>query len=81
MSVPFILELVDEIFPQITTNMTNGQIMSLAMTVYTMNAEGIEQYRLPADGTFTPMYIRGMAVLVPDLSACRKYLQEILYSD
>jgi len=80
-SVPFILELVDEIFPQITTNMTNGQIMSLAMTVYTMNAEGIEQYRLPADGTFTPMYIRGMAVLVPDLSACRKYLQEILYSD
>lgn len=80
-SVSFILDLIDEIFPQIRTNMSNGQIMSLAMTVYAMNADGIEQYRIPADGAFTPMYVRGMAVLVPDLDACRRYLQEILYSE
>ncbi len=80
-TVPMILDLVDEIFPLIRTNMTNGQIMSLAMTVFTMNASGVQSYRIPANGTFTPMFVRGMAVLVPDLAACRSYLREILYGN
>ncbi len=78
-TVPKIMELVDEILPLITTNMTNGEIMSHAMSLYSMNISAIDQYRIPLDGTFTPMYIRGMAVLVPDLEKNRQYLWEIIY--
>ncbi|MBE6714187.1 MAG: LytR family transcriptional regulator [Ruminococcaceae bacterium] len=78
-TLPKALKLVDEIFPLITTNLTNGEILELVGILYTMNASGVEQYRIPADGTFTPMYIREMAVLVPDLGACRRYLWEIIY--
>ncbi len=78
-TVPKIMELVDEILPLITTNMTNGEIMSHAMSLYSMNISSIDQYRIPVDGTYTPMYIRGMAVLVPDLEKNREYLWEIIY--
>jgi len=73
------LDLVDEIFPLVTTDMSNGEIISLAVDLYSMDIEGVEQYRIPADGTFTPMYVREMAVLVPDLAACRAYLWDIIY--
>lgn len=78
-TVPKIMELVDEILPLITTNMTNGEIMSHAMSLYSMNIGSIDQYRIPVDGSYTPMYIRGMAVLVPDLEKNREYLWEIIY--
>lgn len=80
-TVPKIMELVDEILPLITTNMTNGEIMGHAMTIYSMKPDTVEQYRLPVDGTFTPMYINGMAVLVPDLEKNRQYLWEIIYGE
>ncbi len=78
-TVPMILELVDSILPLITTNMSNGEIMSLAMTLYSLNIDGIQQYRLPVDGSYYSAYIRGMAVLVPDLEKNREYLKEIIY--
>lgn len=78
-TVPKIMELVDEILPLITTNMTNGEIMSHAMSLYSMDIGAVDQYRIPVDGTYTPMYIRGMAVLVPDLEKNREFLWEIIY--
>lgn len=80
-TVPTVLQLVDEIFPLITTNMTNGEIMSHAMALYSMRAAQIEQYRLPLDGAYYPAYVNGMAVLVPDLEKNREYLFEIIYGE
>lgn len=78
-SLPKILELVDEILPLITTDMTNGQIINLSTGLYSLNISTIEQHRIPYDGAYTPMYINGMAVLVPDLQKNRDYLHEIIY--
>ncbi len=78
-TVSKIVELVDAIFPLVTTNLTNGDIMGYAMELYGMNVSGVEQHRLPADGTFYSAYINGMAVLVPDLEKTREYLNEIIY--
>ena len=78
-SVPVILDLVDTILPLVTTNMTNGEIMSYAMDLYAMNIEGIEQHRLPLEGSYYSAYINSMAVLVPDLEKNREYLWEIIY--
>lgn len=80
-TLPKILELVDEILPLITTDMTNGQIINLATSLYSLNIATIEQHRVPYDGAYTPMYINGMAVLVPDIQKNRDYLREIIYGD
>ena len=78
-TLPKILDLVDEILPLITTDMTNGQIINLSTTLYSLNISTIEQFRIPYDGAYTPMYINGMAVLVPDIQKNRDYLHEIIY--
>jgi len=72
-------ELIDEIFPLITTNMDHGQIVTFAMDLYSLNIGGVDQFRVPVDGSFSPAYVNGMAVLVPDLDANRAYLWEIIY--
>ncbi len=80
-TIPMILDFIDELFPLITTDMTNGQIVTMAMDLYGLNIEKVEQYRLPVDGTFSEAYVNGMAVLIPDLEKNRKYLWEIIYGE
>ena len=40
-----------------------------------------ESYRLPVDDTYSSEYVRGMAVLVPDLAENSRYLHEYLYGN
>ena len=80
-SVPMIMELCNSIFPLVTTDMTNSEIINTAMSLYSMNIESLEQHRLPEDGTYTPAYINGMAVLVPDLDKSRAILREIIFGE
>ena len=80
-SVPMIMELCNSIFPLVTTDMTNSEIINTAMSLYSMNIESMEQHRLPEDGTYTPAYINGMAVLVPDLDKNRAILREIIFGE
>ena len=80
-TVTKVMELVDAIFPLVTTNMSNGEIMSYAMELYSLNISSIEQYRIPVDGAYYSAYINGMAVLVPDLEKNREYLNEIIYGE
>lgn len=73
-------DLVDEIFPLLTTDMTNTEIINYLYIIYGLKASSIESYRVPADGTYSSQYIRKMAVLVPDLSANREYLLKNIYN-
>ena len=76
-----IMELCNSIFPLVTTDMTNSEIINTAMSLYSMNIDSLEQHRLPEDGTYTPAYINGMAVLVPDLDKSRAILREIIFGE
>ena len=70
-----LLSLVDTLIPMVTTDMTNSQIVSLAMKVIPgFSSLELNSYRVPADDTYYGASIRGMSVLVPDLEANRKYL-------
>lgn len=73
-------DLTNTIFPLLTTDMTNGEIIKMIKTVYDIHASSIESYRVPEDGTYSNQYIRKMAVLVPDLSANREYLLKNIYN-
>ena len=75
-----IITMVDRLFPLMTTNLTNNQILGYAVKVL---AEGLtlnqETYRIPADGSFTTGIINDMWVMVPDFAANSNYLKHIMY--
>ena len=76
-SVSDLLKLVDVVLPYLSTDMSNAQIMRIAMKYAPSLASlKISTHSIPADGTYKNASIRGMAVLVPDLYAIKELLFE-----
>ncbi len=73
--------LCNKILPNLTTDMGDIELLGYAKTLVSNNITEMNSYRLPVDGTYTDETIRGMAVLVPDLSENSAYLQEYIYGD
>ncbi len=74
-----IFKLINELFPCLTTDMSNADIISYATTALKMDLTEIQTYRIPADGAYSNQTIRGMMVLVPDLEECESDLRKIIY--
>lgn len=73
------LKLVDEIFPLLTTDMTNKEIISYVATLLPLLSKAeINTMHIPGEDDYYSASIRGMAVIVPDYDACRKLLSEAL---
>lgn len=75
------MKLVESMLPYVQTSLTNTQIISLVNDIYSLKASGIEQYRLPVDGTFKSQSIRGMAVLVPNIEENKNKLRSFIYNN
>ena len=77
LSVAQMHNLLEGVLQLITTDMSNGQIMELAVTGFPM-LSGLQmktQY-IPAEGTYQFASIRGMSVIVADMEANRQTLIE-----
>lgn len=75
-----LLTIYDKVSGDLTTDMTNDEILSIALTAYGLGADSIDEYRIPADGTYSGQRVHGMAVLVPnDWNSTRADLQEFIY--
>ena len=74
-SLKEMLSLLDQALPYLTTDLTNPQIYSIASKLFPLfnNAE-INTYHIPPDGTYSNLYLRGMAILYPDLKMIRDIL-------
>ena len=72
-------DLLDAALPCLRTDMSNMEILSYIYTVLSHKMTIGETYRLPVEGTYTAEKIWGMDVLVPDLEANSRYLQEYIY--
>ena len=74
-----VLSLVKQVLPMISTDMSNGRILTLALELFPLlsDAEIVSQ-RIPADGTYSGQMIDGMSVLVADMEANRKILSDSL---
>lgn len=73
------LKLVDEIFPLLTTDMTNKEIISNVTTLLPILSKAeINTMHIPGEDDYYSASIRGMAVIVPDYDACRELLSEAL---
>ena len=70
---------VDKLLPYLSTDLSKTEILSYIYTVLKDGYNGIESYRIPGDGTYQSVYIRGMSVLLPDLDANRALLKEYIY--
>ena len=71
-----IMTLIENAMPYLTTDMKNTEIYSLAAKLLPLaGAADIQTYHVPPDGTYSDVYIRGMAVLYPDLAAIRSILR------
>ena len=80
-SVPDIMALANKVFPCITTDLSNDQLINLGITGLTSNLSTIEQHRIPLDGKYKDAKVRKMQVLIPDLEANRQELHKIIYGE
>ena len=72
-------QLINKILPMMTTDMTNADITGYMVKLLPILPElEISTQYIPASGAYKSCYVRGMAVLVPDLAANRAILQETL---
>lgn len=71
-------ELIASTLPYVETNIPVTEMISLGASTFKFKND-IEQYRLPVDGAFYEQYIRGMAVLVPDIEENTRMLHEFIY--
>lgn len=79
LSLSQINSLLDTLLPLITTDMSNNEITGYVLELFPMLAGcSLVNQHIPADGTYRNAYVRGMAVLIPDLEANRKLLKESL---
>ena len=76
-----LLDLVNEVLPHVSTDMSSTQMLGYAASaiqVYLSGAE-IATGRIPAESMYSDAEIRGMQVLVPNLEKCQSYLSELIY--
>ena len=79
-SLSTLLTLLSDILPMITTDMTQTQIVGLATDLFPLLADlTVVSQQIPADGTYSGKSIRGMSVLVADMDAARRLLEETLH--
>ena len=72
-----LLALVDSCLGYVTTDMTNSQIIDVAMVALPLLPKlELQSYRIPTDDAYYLTMIRGMSVLVPDLKLNQQYLKE-----
>lgn len=76
-----IYDMAYAVMPSLTTDMTNGDIMSYVSYFITSRPTMGGNYRLPVNGSFSDQIIRGMMVLVPDLKKNAQMIQTYLYGD
>lgn len=73
------LSLLEQILPMITTDMTDREVLGYAVSLFPLLAGGeIVSQHIPAAGTYSSRNIDGMAVLVADLEANRRLLEETI---
>ncbi len=73
--------LIDKIAPQITTDVSNGEIASLLLNASEILGYQVCQVQMPHYPYFTEEVINRMAVLVPDYDKNSTLLLDMIYGD
>lgn len=74
-----LMEMVDDFTAFIDTNMTNEELKEIAMVGLVIETEDVEQFRVPADGTFSSGTFDGTWMIRPDLAENAELLKAFIY--
>ncbi len=81
LSLPELNDLMNTVLPCITTNLTQGKVLSLLLHSKEYLGYQVISARIPADGSWNSINIRGMAVLKIDFSENMDYWYELVYGE
>ena len=73
------LDLIDRVTPYVKTDMSNGEIVSAATGVVSSGMNIGKTVAVPTGNMYNAMYVKGRAVLVPDMAAVSKAVHQYLY--
>lgn len=73
-----VLDLADDLINLVSTNMTDEQLLELGKFALTVDTSTIDEFRLPADGTFQDGTFNGVWKIKPNLEKNRRLLQEFI---
>ena len=73
-----VLNLATNIRPYIETDADLVDLVAILKVVMFGGNTELQSYRIPAEGTYTAEEVKGMAVLVTDQEANKKYIHDIL---
>ncbi len=74
-------KLLNIILPQVTTNLTEGEVFSLILNLAAYKDYAIEQWSIPVKDSYSFLRIRGMDVIGMDFDENRKELNKRIYSE
>lgn len=80
MGISELSDLLDELLPNVTTNIQHDELFSLVLSSPSYFGYERIQCRVPADGTWWNLTIRGMAVLGIDFDRNIRYLGQNIYN-
>ena len=72
-------QLIEQLFPNLTTNLTQNEVFVLSMDAGKLLSYEILQTVIPAEGTYSNASIRGMSVLEVDFEANKAIIQKEIY--
>ena len=79
LSLSEVVDIIVEVFPMITTDMSNGAIYNFAVKVLPVLSElQVTTQHIPADGTYLYGQIPGMAAIAADMKANRQILKDTI---
>lgn len=82
LSVAQLNDLLSQVLPTLTTNLTNAEILGYAAEIFPLlSGCTLNTLRIPAEGTYKYGSVDRMSVLLVDLEANRRILQETLGTD
>lgn len=74
------LSIAKEVLPEITTDLTNEEIMQYITDIIMLGTTELDQMRIPVDGAYTESKINGADVLEVDLTENTNKLQDFLFN-
>lgn len=72
-------KILKAVLPEVTTNLSEGEIFSLILNLPAYRKYKLEQWSVPAEGTYSFLKIRGMDVIGIDFEENILQLQEKIY--
>ncbi len=81
LSLPELNSLMNTVLPCVTTNLTQGEVLSLLLHAGEYLGYEVDSGRIPVDGSWRSLNIRGMEVLGIDFDANREYWLERVYGE